>query len=219
MVLTRRFRAHWLQLVVHVGAWLPLVWLGWNYWQGAFIVDPVREITTLTGRGALILLLLSLACTPIHTLFGFRPVLRVRRALGLYAFLYAGLHGATFVVLDYGLDLDLLRQTLLDQRFVLVGMAAFVLLLPLAVTSTRGWQKRLGKNWKRLHRLVYPAVVLAVVHFAWLVKDTREPWRYGAALTVLLVLRLPWFKSAARSARQKIKTRLRASRSTHLSND
>ena len=105
-----------------------------------------------------------------------RQALRVRRPLGLYAFLYASLHFATFVWLDYGLDLELLRQAIFDQRYVLAGFAAGLLMLVLAVTSTRGWQKRMGKNWKRLHRLVYLAAALAVLHFFWLVKgDWRRP--------------------------------------------
>jgi sulfoxide reductase heme-binding subunit YedZ len=154
-------------------------------------VDPVREITTRTGKTALILLILSLACTPLGTLFGFKQALRVRRALGLYAFMYASLHFATFVGLDYGFDLALLRQAIFDQRYVLAGFAAGLLLLAMAITSTQGWQKLLGKNWKRLHRLAYLAGILAVVHFIWLVKDVREPLRYAAVLTALLVLRLP----------------------------
>lgn len=191
MVLTQKLKAHWLPVLTHVAAILPLVLLVWNYWQGLFLVDPVREITTRTGKTALILLVLSLACTPVNTLFGFKQVLRVRRALGLYAFLYAGLHFLTFIGLDYGFDADLIWQAVFDQRYVLVGFAAGLLLLPLAVTSTQGWKRRLGKNWKRLHRLVYLAGSLAVVHFVWLVKDVREPLRYGVVVALLLILRLP----------------------------
>jgi len=153
--LRTRLKARWLQILSHVAALLPLALLAWETWQDRFI-DPVQEITTRTGRTALILLILSLACTPLNILFGFKQVMRVRRALGLYALLYAGLHFLTFVGLDYGFDFDLMGLGILDQRYVLVGLAAGLLLLLLGITSTRGWQKRLGKNWKRLHRQRHP---------------------------------------------------------------
>jgi sulfoxide reductase heme-binding subunit YedZ len=203
----RKLKADWLQILVHVAALLPLAWLIWAYWQGLFIIDPVLEITTRTGRMALILLILSLACTPIRTIFGFKQVQRLRRPLGLYAFMYAGLHFLTFVGLDYGFDLDLIGQAIFDQRYVLVGFAAGLLLLLLAITSTRGWQKRLGKNWKRLHRLAYLAGILAIVHFMWLVKDIREPLRYGVVLALLLVVRIPVVRKVLSNARHRLKTR------------
>jgi sulfoxide reductase heme-binding subunit YedZ len=208
MVLLAKLKRNWWVVLVHAGALLPLAWTVWQYTQGLFLVDPVREITTRTGRTALILLILSLACTPLATLFGLRQVLRVRRALGLYAFLYASLHFATFVWLDYGFDLALLRQAIFDQRYVVVGFAAGLILLVLAATSTQGWQKRLGKNWKRLQRLVYLAGILAIVHFAWLVKDLREPLRFAAILAALLLLRLPPVRRAVSNARHRLKTRL-----------
>jgi sulfoxide reductase heme-binding subunit YedZ len=204
MVLLDRLRKDWLRILVHVGALLPLVWTLWQYGQGLFLIDPVREITTRTGKTALILLVLSLACTPLNTVLGFKAALRVRRALGLYAFLYASLHFATFVGLDYGFDVSLLAQAIFEQRYVVVGFAAGVLLLVLAVTSTRGWQRRLGKNWKRLHRLVYLGGILVVVHFAWLVKDIREPLWYGAVLFLLLVLRVPRVRQETSRARRRL---------------
>ncbi len=203
----RKLKADWLQILVHVAALLPLAWLIWDYWQGLFLIDPVKEITSRTGRAALILLILSLACTPIHTILGFKQVQRLRRPLGLYAFMYAGLHFSTFVGLDYGFDLDLIRQDILDQRYVLVGFVAGLLLLLLAITSTQGWQRRLGKNWKRLHRLAYLAGMLAIVHFMWLVKDIREPLRYGAVVALLLVVRIPVVRKALSNARHRLKTR------------
>ena len=209
-------KRRWLRILVHTGALLPLAWAIWQYTQGLFLVDPVREITTLTGRTALILLMLSLACTPINTLLGFKQVLRVRRALGLYAFLYASLHFATFVGLDYGFDLKLLVEAVFAQRYVIVGFAGGLILLALALTSTRGWQKRLGKRWKRLHRLVYVAGILVVVHFAWLVKDIRVPLQYGAVLALLLVLRLPRVRKALSRGRHWLREHLSAPTSASL---
>jgi sulfoxide reductase heme-binding subunit YedZ len=168
-----------------------LALLAWDYWGGQLSVNPIQDITLRTGKAALVLLVLSLACTPINSVFGYRPVLRVRRALGLYAFMYVGLHLLIFVGLDYGFDLFLIREAIFEKRYALVGFAAFLILLPLALTSTKGWMRRLGRLWKRLHRFVYVAALLAVVHFVWLVKsDIREPLLYGAVVVVLLLLRL-----------------------------
>jgi sulfoxide reductase heme-binding subunit YedZ len=195
------------QILTHVGALSPLAWLVWEIWQGQLIIDPVKEITTRTGKTALILLILSLACSPVNTIFGFKQALRLRRPLGLYAFLYVGLHFLTFVGLDYGFDLDLIRQDILDQRYVLVGLTAGLLLLALAITSTKGWKKRLGKNWKRLHRLVYLASMVDIVHFVWLTKDIGEPLRYGGVVALLLMVRVPAIKRAISKARTQLKAR------------
>lgn len=208
MVLLGWLRARWLRLLVHIGALLPLAWTVWQYWQGLFLVDPVREITTRTGKISLILLVLTLLCTPLATVFGFKEGLRVRRTLGLYTFLYVSLHFATFVGLDYGFDLVLLQEAIFAQRYVLAGFAAGLILLALAITSTRGWQRRLGKNWKRLHRLIYLAGVLAVVHFAWLGKDLREPLRYGLVVALLLLLRIPRIRHALSRTRLWLKNKL-----------
>jgi sulfoxide reductase heme-binding subunit YedZ len=208
----RKLKARWLQILTHVASLLPLAWLLWAYWQGLFIVDPVLEIMTRTGKTALILLILSLACTPIRTIFGFKQVLRLRRPLGLYAFVYAGLHFLTFVGLDYGFDLDLIGQAILNQRYVLVGFAAGLLLLLLAITSTKGWQKRLSKNWKRLHRLVYLAGILAILHFLWLVKDIREPLRYGAVVALLLTVRIPVIRRVLNNVRRQVTARFKPAR-------
>ena len=208
MVLLNWLKARWLQFLVHVGALAPLTWTIWQYWQGLFLVDPVREITTRTGRTALILLVLSLACTPLVTVFGFKRALRVRRALGMYAFLYASVHFATFVGLDYGFDTDLLAQAILDQQYVLVGLVSGLILLALALTSSQGWQKRLGRNWKRLHSLVYLAAILAVVHMAWILKDPRDPLRYLAVLAFLFILRIPSVRKGVSRMRYWFKNKL-----------
>lgn len=187
------------QIAVHIGAWLPLAWLVWDAWAGNLSINPIQEITQRTGKYALILLVLSLACTPLNTLFKFRPALQVRRALGLYAFLYAALHFMTFIGLDYGFDWSLLLSEVVEKRYVLVGLAALLILASLAATSFTWWMKRLGKNWKRLHRLVYLASGLVVVHFAWAKKgdlfslqgDILQPLAFGLAVALLLAVRIP----------------------------
>ena len=184
-------KSQWLRIAVHVGALMPLAALIWDYFQNQLTADPIRAITLRTGKTALILLTLSLACTPANTL-GFKPALKVRRALGLYTFLYAAIHFLVFVGLDYGFDPALLKDALLEKRYALAGLAAFLILLPLAITSTKGWMKRLGQVWKKLHQWVYVAALLVVVHFVWLVKaDIREPLTYGAVVVLLLIFRIP----------------------------
>lgn len=191
MVLIRRLSGNWLRVLVHIGALLPLAILLWDFWQNRLTVNPIQEITLRTGKSALVLLVLALACTPINSVFGFKPVLRLRRPLGLYAFMYASFHFLTFVGLDYGFDPELIREAILEKRYALVGFATFLILLPLAATSTKGWMRRLGRHWKRLHRGVYLAGLLAVLHFVWLVKsDIREPLLYGGVVVLLLVLRI-----------------------------
>ena len=205
MVPIKKLKRHWPSILVHAWVLLSLASLAWDYTHDQFLVDRVREITTRTGRMALTLLLLSLACTPVNIVLGYKGVLRVRRALGLYAFVYAALHAWAFAGLDYGFDLELLRPAILDQRFVLAGLGAFLILLALALTSTKGWQRRLRKNWRRLHRLVYLAGGLVILHFFWLVKDTREPLRYGALLALMLAVRLPFVKKPVTTLRQRLK--------------
>ena len=206
MVLTRKLRDNWLRILTHIGALIPLALLVWDYWGGRLSVNPIQDITLRTGKAALVLLVLSLACTPINSVFGFKPALRVRRALGLYAFMYVGLHFLIFVGLDYGFDWFLIREAILEKRYALVGFGAFLILLPLALTSTKGWMKRLGRLWKRLHRFVYLAALLAVVHFVWLVKsDIREPLLFGAVVVLLLLLRIPRIRRSVSHVRSWFK--------------
>jgi len=188
----------WLSLLAHLGALFPLAWLAWDYWQGnaALWVNPFQEVTLRTGKAALVLLILSLACTPANIVFGWRQALSLRKVLGLYAFFYVCLHFLIFVV-DNGLfgnriELGPILAATFEKRFAYAGFTAFLILLPLALTSTKGWMRRLGRNWKRLHRLVYLAGVLAIVHYSWLVKsDYRQPLLYGFILGLLLLVRLP----------------------------
>ena len=191
-----------LQLLAHLGALFPLAWLAWDYFQGNFSVNPIQDLTLRTGKPALVLLVLSLACTPANSLLGWRQAITIRRALGLYAAFYASLHFLIFIGLDYGFNWGLVRLEVVDKPYVWVGLSALLVLLLLAVTSTRGWKVRLGKNWKRLHRLVYPAAILVIIHFAWVKKgdilalqgDILQPLVFGLLVGFLLLVRIPLFK-------------------------
>ncbi len=201
-----------LQIAVHLGAWYPLVRLVFDALTGVLSANPIQDAEQRLGRAAITLLVLSLSATPLNTLFGWREPLKRRRALGLYAFFYAALHVAVFVALDYGFAWALIVETIVEKRYTLVGAAAWTLLALLAVTSFDFWKRRLRKNWKRLHRLVYLAAPLDVLHYAWAKKgdvfqlqgDILRPLAYGAFILVLLLMRLPAVRrllSATRRAR------------------
>jgi len=180
------------RIFVHIAALLPMAHLLWDTWRGNLTVNPLQDWTFRTGDWALRLLVASLACTPIATIFGFKQAISVRRALGLYGFGYAVVHFFIFIGVDYRFAFDLIWDDLATKRYILVGLAALLIFIPLAITSTRAWMKRLGRRWKQLHKLTYIAVPLAVVHYIWLVKaDLRDPLLYAAIVAVLLLLRLP----------------------------
>jgi sulfoxide reductase heme-binding subunit YedZ len=183
-------------LLVNLVSWMPLVFLAKDTLTNNLTFNPIQAATLRTGKLALIFLLLSLACTPISSLLKFKLVLKVRRTLGLFAFMYAAIHVLIFFVLDYGLDLRLIWNAVIEKRYILAGAGAFLILLPLALTSFKWWMKSLGKNWKRLHRLVYLAGVFVIVHYIWLVKsDIRVPLLYGAVLLLFLLVRVKPVKS------------------------
>jgi sulfoxide reductase heme-binding subunit YedZ len=190
-----------------LAALAPLVWLIFNALAGNLTANPIQAIEQRTGRYALYLLVASLACTPLYIVTGWSVPLRWRRPLGLYAFMYALIHFLTFLGLDYGFDLGLIWADVAGKRYIIVGAAAFIILLLLALTSTKASQRRLKKTWVRLHRWVYAAGGLAIVHYVWSVKaDARTPLAWGAVIAVLLALRLPpvkrWF--VTRRARRKV---------------
>ncbi len=202
-----KLKASWLQLLIHIAALLPLGILIWDFAQGQLTVNPIQEITRRTGTYSLVLLVLSLACTPVSTVFGLKQVLRWRRPLGLYGLMYASLHLLNFVGLDYGFDLNLLREDVFGKVYMWVGFVALLALLPVAMTSTKGWVRRLDRNWERLHWLVYPAALLAVGHFLLLVKaDMREPLLYGAAVVLLLIVRLPSVRRVVSKLRDRLES-------------
>lgn len=188
-----------LQILVHIAAWFPLARLLFETLTGGLTANPIQHIEQRTGRAALTLLILSLTATPLNSLFGWKELLRHRRTLGLYAFMYASLHVVIFADLDYGLAWSLILQTIFEKPFILAGAAAFFLLIPLAATSFDIWKVRLRKNWKRLHRLVYVIAPLVILHYAWgrkgnffaLQGDILLPLIYGLLLIILLVLRIP----------------------------
>lgn len=193
-----------LQIMVHAAAWLLVAWLAWDYYSGNLTVNPIQAAQQRTGRYAIYFLVLSLACTPANLLFGFRQALTARRALGLYAFMFAAVHFILFIGVDYGFEFGLIFQDVATKRYILVGTLALLILIPLAATSFKWWMKRLGKNWKRLHRLVYLAGVVAVLHFAWARKgdlfslqgDIWLPLFLGVIVVVLLLLRIPPVRQA-----------------------
>jgi sulfoxide reductase heme-binding subunit YedZ len=189
-----------LKPIVFLGALSPLLWLLGRGVRGTLGPDPVAEVLNRLGLYALVLLLCSLSCTPLQVVLGWKWPLRVRRMLGLFAFFYATVHFCTYLGIDQGLDFAGIWRDIVKRKFMTVGFAAWCCLLPLAVTSTAGWVKRLGfRRWKALHRLAYVAGGLAIVHFVWRFKTAPlQPVLFGVALFVLLAIRLVARRSPAR---------------------
>jgi sulfoxide reductase heme-binding subunit YedZ len=179
--------------LVFVLCLIPFFWLLVRAAIGELGVNPIEEITLVTGRWTLRLLLLTLAVTPARRLFSWNEIIRYRRMLGLFAFFYASMHFSTYLVLDQFFDWRTIVEDVTERPFIMAGAGGFLLLLPLAATSTTGWIRRLGRNWARLHMLIYPAAILAVTHFIWKVKsDLRSPMRYAVILAALLLFRVGW---------------------------
>jgi methionine sulfoxide reductase heme-binding subunit len=188
-----------LQIAIHVYAWSALVHILFDFITGNISPNPIQELEQRTGRHAITLLVLSLACTPLNTLFRWSELLKRRRALGLYAFMYATIHVLIFVNLDYGLAWSLIVQTILEKPYIIVGVIGFLLMIPLAWTSFDIWKKRLGKGWKRLHQLIYLIAPLLVLHYAWgkkgdffaLQGEIIRPLIYGLIVLLFLIMRIP----------------------------
>ena len=176
--------------VVFVMCLVPLAWLLWDGLTRHLGANPVETLNHRTGIWTLRLLLITLTVTPLRRLTGWNNLIRLRRMLGLYVFFYACLHFLTWLVFDHFFDVHEIVKDIVKRPYITVGFLAFVLLIPLAVTSTKTWVKRLGSRWARLHRLVYVIATGGVLHFLWLVKaDVREPVVYGSILAVLLAYR------------------------------
>ena len=201
-----------LKAVIWVGALTPLIVLLYRFFLGSGLgANPIEKITHWTGRSALTLLVVTLAITPIRRLTGYNQVIQLRRPLGLFAFFYGGLHFSTYVVLDRFFDFSTVFEDIAERPYITVGFAAFLLLIPLAITSTKGWIRRLGKRWKLLHRLVYISAALGVLHYFWKVKaDTRTPAIFAGVLVVLLLARLPYGRLSQRLRRDRAREALAA---------
>lgn len=183
--------------VVWAAALTPAALLLGKFLRDDLGPNPIETITNWTGYTTLVLLTITLAVTPLRRLTGWNPLVQLRRLIGLFAFFYVCLHLATYVVLDLFFDFSLVVEDIIERPYITVGFTAFVLLIPLAATSTKKMIRRLGRRWQLLHRLIYVIVPLGVLHFYWKVKaDTREPWVFAAIVAVLLLFRLPWVSRA-----------------------
>jgi methionine sulfoxide reductase heme-binding subunit len=185
---------------------LPLGALVHRALTGRLGANPIEFVTLRTGYWALALLLATLTVTPLRRLTGWTGLARLRRPLGLFAFCYATLHFLTYIVLDQFFAFGALAEDITKRPYITAGFAALLLLVPLAATSTKGWIRRLGRNWTRLHRLVYPAAALAVLHFYWkrsAKADVAEPLLFAGLLAALLLARLltrRWSRFAPRAS-------------------
>lgn len=191
----------WAKLAAHAACALPLALLGLAIWRQDLGPDPVAQLEHELGRWALRLLLATLAITPLRRLTGLNQLVHYRRMLGLWAFAYASAHFAVYLGLDLGGYWAQVFGEIAKRPFITVGFAAWLLLLPLAATSTRAAMRRLGRRWGQLHRIAYAAGVLAVLHFVWVVKSGKniarlEPVVYAALLALLLLARVPWRRLA-----------------------
>jgi len=180
-----------IKIVVFVACLVPVGLLGWDAYAQNLGANPIEKITHTTGDWTLRFLLIALSITPLRKLLGIPALIKFRRMFGLYAFFYGSLHFLTYIWLDKFFNVHEMLVDVAKRKFITVGFTAFVLLIPLAVTSTAGWIRRLGgKRWQTLHRLVYVSAICGVIHYLSLVKaDIRKPLEYGAILVVLLSYR------------------------------
>jgi sulfoxide reductase heme-binding subunit YedZ len=205
-------RITWLQVIVHIGGWTPLAILVYDFFTHHLTANPIQFIEQETGIHALTFLLYSLACTPLSSILGWHELTQRRKALGNYAFLYASLHVTTFFWLDYNLDLLAIWRDVGTKWYIIIGLTAFLLLLPLAFTSFNYWMKRMGKDWKRLHKLVYFISPLVGIHFLLAVKgdlfrlsgNISQPVLYEGIALLLLILRIHPVKIALIGLRTRI---------------
>jgi sulfoxide reductase heme-binding subunit YedZ len=204
-----------LQIAVHLYAWSALALMIFDFFAGNLSPNFIQDLEQRTGRHAATLLVLSLAATPINTVFKWSEPLKRRRALGLYALMYATLHVIIFADLDYGLAWNLILETVFQKPYIIVGAISFLLLIPLGVTSFDVWKKRLGKNWKRLHQVVYLIAPLVILHYAWSKKgdiftlqgDVIRPAIYGLIILIFFALRIPAARRFAANISGKLSSR------------
>ena len=205
-----------LQIAIHAGTWGELAWIAIDFFTHHLSPNPLQDIQQRTGRIAITLLVLSLACTPLSNLLGWRELPKRSRTLGLYAFMVAVIHILIFLDLDNGIAWNYFVQTIVEKPYILLGMATFLMLIPLAITSFDIWKARLGKNWKRLHQLVYLTSPIAVLHYALSKKgdifhlqgDILRPLIYALVIVILLTLRLPAIRRFIAGVRNRAGARL-----------
>src|SRR5690348_18202098 len=204
-----------LKVLIFLACLGPLAVLTWKAFHQLLGANPVDVITRSTGKWTLVFLLVTLAVTPARRLLRMPWLIRFRRMLGLFAFFYGTLHLMTYVWLDQFFNVQSMLHDIAKRRFITAGMTAFALLLPLALTSTAGWIRRLGgKRWQKLHRLIYFSATAGVIHFIWLVKaDLRQPLTYGAVLAVLLTYRVVVWAAAKAKAKTGMRQEIAISRS------
>jgi sulfoxide reductase heme-binding subunit YedZ len=192
MGLKRVLSSRWAKVTVFALCLVPALLLVWKGFTGGLGANPIEYITHATGDWILRFLCITLSVTPLRKILGLPELIRFRRMLGLFAFFYACLHFLIWFVLDKFFDWGEIAKDVVKRPFITAGFTAFVLLIPLAVTSTKGWIRRMGgKRWQMLHRLIYVSGIAGVVHYYWLVKsDIRLPVMYGVIIAVLLAYRL-----------------------------
>ena len=191
-----------LKILVFIGGLVPAIALVIAAFTDNLTANPIEYITHQTGNFALTFLLITLAITPLRRFTGWHEVIRVRRMLGLFAFFYATLHVLTWAVIDQFFDLPAMIEDVAKRPYITVGMAGYLMMVPLAITSSAAMIRRLGRKWQTLHRLAYFAAIAGVIHFWWLVKaDIREPQRFAFVLTVLLGIRAWWVLRSRIAAR------------------
>ena len=207
----------WLRILVHLLGWLPLVFLIYAFFAKKLTINPVQELEQILGRISIYWMVATLAVTPLYTLTGLRDLPKRRRAVGLYAFLYTCLHLLVFFGLDYAFNLAQIWDLVTGKVYLLVGTLAVFLLIPLAVTSFDYFIRKMGRNWKRLHWLVYPAVIISILHYGLAQKGDLfslrgtilKPFLWGLLTMLLLALRLPPVRRWVSRTRRKVSVRFR----------
>jgi sulfoxide reductase heme-binding subunit YedZ len=192
----KKWRWNWSKILVFLLGLAPLFWLAWRAYNRRLTANPTEFITHYTGDWTLRLVIIGLCITPLRKILSRPELIRYRRMIGLFAFFYGCLHFLTYIVVDKYFDWGEMLADIAKRRYITVGFTGFLLLIPLAVTSTAGWIRRLGgKRWQLLHRLVYVTAVCGVIHYYWLVKsDIRLPVFYGFLVALVLGWRL-WARS------------------------
>ena len=199
-------RSRWVKVAVFLLCLVPFAHLAWRAWNGDLTPNPIEYITHFTGDWAIRLVVATLAVTPLRKLLHLPDLIRFRRMIGLFAFFYASLHFATWFGLDKFFDMHEILKDFTKRPFIIAGLTAFLSMTPLAVTSTKGWIRRLGgRRWQALHRLVYVTACAALVHYYWLVKsDIRWPLFYGSLVAILLAYRAgSWWRKRRTPAAAK----------------